>query len=172
MFARLRAFPKPTLARINGFCFGAGMGLAAACDLRFAAEDATFSVPAARLGIAYRPDFISWLVQIVGAARVKEILITARRYTAQEALAMGLVHQVAPSKTFDADVAAYVAVIAQNAPLSVVASKRMVDEYADPTRPPDAALCAALANACLDSAVYVVGRLAFMEKLRPDFRGV
>ena len=172
MFARLRAFPKPTLARINGFCFGAGMGLAAACDLRFAAADATFSVPAARLGIAYRPDFISWLVQIVGAARVKEILITARRYTAQEALAMGLVHQVAQPKTFDADVAAYVAVIAQNAPLSVVASKRMVDEYADPTRPPDAALCDALANACLESADYVEGRRAFMEKRRPDFKGV
>jgi len=70
LFSRLRAFPKPTLARINGFCFGAGMGLAAACDLRFSAEDATFCVPAARLGIAYLPDFISWLIQIVGAARV------------------------------------------------------------------------------------------------------
>ncbi len=172
MFLRLRAFPKPTLARINGFCFGAGMGLAAACDLRFAAQDATFSVPAARLGIAYRPDFISWLMQIVGAARVKEILITARRYSAQEALDMGLVHQVAPAKSFDADVAAYVAVIAQNAPLSTVASKRMVYEYADPTRPPDAALCEALAQACLESADYVEGRRAFMEKRRPDFRGV
>jgi enoyl-CoA hydratase/carnithine racemase len=172
MFARLRAFPKPTLARINGFCFGAGMGLAAACDLRFAAADATFSVPAARLGIAYRPDFISWLVQIVGAARVKEILITARRYSAQEALAMGLVHQVAPVKTFDADFAAYVAVIAQNAPLSTIASKKMVDEYADPTRPPDEALCKALSQACLESADYVEGRRAFMEKRRPDFKGV
>lgn len=171
MFTRLRAFPKPTLARINGFCFGAGMGLAAACDLRVAAEDALFSVPAARLGIAYRPDFISWLIQIVGAARVKEILITARRYTAREALAMGLVHQVAPVKSFEADVAAYVATIAENAPLSTIASKKMVDEYADPTRPPDAALCEALAEACLASADYVEGRRAFMEKRRPDFRG-
>ena len=171
LFARLRAFPRPTLARINGFCFGAGMGLAAACDLRFSAEDATFSVPAARLGIAYRPDFISWLIQIVGAARVKEILITARRYSAQEALTMGLVHQVAPVKTFDADFAAYVGVIAQNAPLSTIASKRMVDEYADPTRPPDEALCKALSQACLESADYVEGRRAFMEKRRPDFKG-
>ena len=171
MFLRLRAFPKPTLAMINGFCFGAGMGLAAACDLRLAAQDALFCVPAARLGIAYRPDFISWLMQIVGAARVKEILITARRYSAQEALAMGLVHQVTPANTFEADVSAYVAAIAQNAPLSTLASKRMVDEYADPTRPPDAALCEALAQACLESADYVEGRRAVMEKRRPDFKG-
>ncbi len=171
MFTRLRAFPKPTLARINGFCFGAGMGLAAACDLRIASQDAAFSVPAARLGIAYRTDFISWLIQIVGAARVKEILITARRYSAQEALAMGLVHQVAPVKTFEADVAAYIATIAQNAPLSTIASKKMVDEYADPTRPPDDELCNALAQACLASEDYIEGRRAFMEKRRPDFQG-
>jgi len=63
-------------------------------------------------------------------------------------------------------------VIAQNAPLSTIASKKMVDEYADPTRPPDAALCKALSQACLESADYVEGRRAFMEKRRPDFRGV
>ena len=171
LYTRVRSFPKPTLARINGFCFGAGMGLAAACDLRIASADASFSVPAARLGIAYRPDFISWLIQIVGAARLKEILITGRRYSAQEALAMGLVHQVAPVKSFDADVAAYIAAIAQNAPLSTLASKKMVDEYADLTRPPDEALCKALSQACLESADYVEGRRAFMEKRRPDFQG-
>ena len=171
LYMRVRNFPKPTLARINGFCFGAGMGLAAACDLRFATQDAVFSVPAARLGIAYRPDFISWLIQIVGAARLKEILITGRRYSAQEALAMGLVHQTAPVKSFDRDVEAYIATIAQNAPLSTLASKKMVDEYADPTRPPDEALCKALSQACLASADYVEGRRAFMEKRRPDFQG-
>ncbi len=172
LYMRVRNFPKPTLARINGFCFGAGMGLAAACDLRFATQDAVFSVPAARLGIAYRPDFISWLIQIVGAARLKEILITGRRYSAQEALAMGLVHQTAPVKSFDRDVEAYIATIAQNAPLSTLASKKMVDEYADPTRPPDEALCKALSQACLASADYVEGRRAFMEKRRPDFQGI
>ena len=172
LYMRVRNFPKPTLARINGFCFGAGMGLAAACDLRFATQDAVFSVPAARLGIAYRPDFISWLIQIVGAARLKEILITGRRYSAQEALAMGLVHQTAPVKSFDRDVEAYIATSAQNAPLSTLASKKMVDEYADPTRPPDEALCKALSQACLASADYVEGRRAFMEKRRPDFQGI
>ena len=171
MFTRLRAFPKPTLAAINGFWFGGGVGVAAACDLRFAAADAMFSVPAARLGIAYRQDFISWLVQIVGAAQLKEILITARRYNAQEALAMGLVNQVAPVETFEADFSAYVAAIAQNAPLSTLASKQMVDEYSDPTRPPDQARCKALSQACLASADYVEGRRAFMEKRRPDFQG-
>jgi len=69
-------------------------------------------------------------------------------------------------------VEAYIATIAQNAPLSTLASKKMVDEYADPTRPPDEALCKALSQACLASADYVEGRRAFMEKRRPDFQGI
>ena len=88
MYTSVREFPKPTIARIRGFCFGGGMGLAAACDLRVASDDALFSIPAGRLGIAYRADFIAWLNDMIGPARLKEMLITARRYPAAEAQAI------------------------------------------------------------------------------------
>ncbi len=171
MYSSVRDFPKPTIARIRGFCFGGGMGLAAACDLRIASDDALFSIPAARLGIAYRPDFIAWLNDMIGAARLKEMLITGRRYKADEALAIGLVHRVAPASEFDAFFADYVATIADNAPLSTAASKVVINEVADQMRHVDMEKCRAISDACSNSADFQEGRRAFMEKRRPVFTG-
>ena len=171
MYTRVREFPKPTIARIRGFCFGGGMGLAAACDLRVASDDALFSIPAARLGIAYRADFIAWLNDMIGAARLKEMLITARRYTADEALAIGLVHQVAPVARFDAFFADYVATIAENAPLSTAASKIAINEISNQLRHVDMDMLRALSTKCADSADFQEGRRAFMEKRKPAFTG-
>lgn len=171
MYNLVHDFPKPVIAKIRGFCFGGGLGLAAACDLRFASDDSLFAIPAARLGIAYRVDFIAWLNAIVGAARVREILITARRYPAAEAKAMGLVHQVVPAADFEAAFASYIAGMARNAPLSMIASKQMINEIADPLKPIDRAKCEALSKACLASADYAEGRRAFMEKRTPVFTG-
>jgi enoyl-CoA hydratase/carnithine racemase len=171
MYNLVREFPKPTVAKIRGFCFGGGVGLAAACDLRVAADDALFSIPAARLGIAYRPDFIAWLGEIVGPARVKEMLITARRYPAAEALALGLVHRVAPVADFEAFFADYVAAIADNAPLSTAAAKAVVNEVADQLRGADLDKCRRIAAACTASEDFKEGRRAFMEKRRPQFKG-
>ncbi len=171
MYTRVREFPKPTIARIRGFCFGGGMGLAAACDLRVASDDSLFAIPAGRLGIAYRADFIAWLNDIVGPARLKEILVTARRYPAAEAAAIGLVHRVVPAAEFDAFFADYVAAIADNAPLSTAASKIVINEVADQMRHVDLDKCRRLAEACANSADFQEGRRAFMEKRRPVFTG-
>ena len=171
MYTAVREFPKPTIARIRGFCFGGGMGLAAACDLRVASDDALFSIPAARLGIAYRPDFIAWLNEMIGPARLKEMLITARRYTAAEALAMGLVQRAVPVAEFDAFFADYIATIADNAPLSTAASKIIVNEVADQMRHVDMDKCQAISDRCVDSDDFREGRRAFMEKRRPVFTG-
>ena len=171
MYTAVREFPKPTLARIRGFCFGGGMGLAAACDLRVASDDALFSIPAARLGIAYRPDFIAWLNEMIGPARLKEMLITARRYPADEAMAMGLVQRVVPVAGFDAFFSEYIATIADNAPLATAASKIIVNEVADRMRHVDMDKCRAISDRCADSADFQEGRRAFMEKRRPVFGG-
>ncbi len=171
MYNLVHDFPKPTVAKIRGFCFGGGMGLAAACDLRFAADDSLFSIPAARLGISYRLDFLSWLNGIVGPARTREMLVTARRYKAAEALSFGLVHQVAPVADFEKAFAEYIAPMAENAPLSMAASKQMINALADPMTPVDREKLKALSTACLASEDYREGRTAFMEKRRPVFRG-
>ena len=87
---RLQLFDKPTVAMIRGYCLGAGVNIANVCDLRIAAEDARFGIPAARMGLGYRVSSTHNLVQVVGAASAREMLLTARQFSAAEARAMGL----------------------------------------------------------------------------------
>jgi enoyl-CoA hydratase/carnithine racemase len=166
----LKTFPKPTIAMIRGYCFGGGVGLALGCDLRFAAEDAVFSVPAARLGLAYPMGSVKALFDAVGAAHAKEILFTARRYGAAEALRIGLVSRVVPGADLEKSVGECTAMIADNAPLTVAASKLAVDAMvAAPGG--DLAAAEAAAKGALASEDYKEGRRAFMEKRRPVFTG-
>ena len=87
---------KPTIAMIRGYCIGGGLATALACDLRIAAEDSRFGIPAAKLGLGYAYDGIRKLIDIVGPAYAREIFYTARQFTAEEALAMGLINRLMP----------------------------------------------------------------------------
>lgn len=171
MFTKLRDIQKPTVAVIQGYCFGGGMGVACACDLRICSDDSIFSIPAARLGIGYRANATRWVVDAVGPANAKEILLTARRYGAAEAFRIGLVNRVVPVAEFEAFTQEYLATIADNAPLSMLTSKVTVNEVSKGLGECNDALCDELANACADSADYREGRTAFMEKRRPVFTG-
>ena len=95
---RLRDADRPTIAMIRGYCMGGGLGLAIACDLRIAGTGATFAIPAARLGVGYRIGSLKLLTDLVGPAFAKEILITARRFSASEAERIGLVNQDRPRR--------------------------------------------------------------------------
>ena len=81
---RARRLGKPLLAMIHGFCIGGGMATALGADLRYAADDAVFAIPAARLGLGYHMAGLDALARLVGPAAAKEILFTARRYDARE----------------------------------------------------------------------------------------
>jgi enoyl-CoA hydratase/carnithine racemase len=169
--AALAAARLPTIARIRGICFGGGLGLALACDIRIASEDSRFCVPAARLGLGYPYAGLKRLVDIVGPAYAAEIFATARRYDARDALQMGLVNRIAPVEGLDALCAEYTQAIGNNAPLTVHAALSAIDEALKPESERDLAAVQALVDGCFASEDYKEGRRSFMEKRKPVFRG-
>jgi enoyl-CoA hydratase len=169
--AAIKSASKPTVAMIHGFCMGGGVGVALQCDLRIASQSAQFGIPAAKLGISYRLDGIGRLLDLVGPAYAKEIFFTARRFTAAEAHEMGLVNRVLPDAELEAYVRNYCATMAENAPLSLAAAKRIIAELTKLPAEIDKAKCEDVVKRCFDSEDYVEGRRAFMEKRKPVFKG-
>ncbi|MER7891796.1 enoyl-CoA hydratase/isomerase family protein [Micromonospora sp. NPDC094482] len=131
---RLAGFAKPTIAAIRGACVGGGCQLAAACDLRIAADDARFGVPPARLGLVYPAPTTRRLARLVGPSAAKYLLFTAELIDAERALRIGLVDEVLPEERLAARVQEITASIAQRSPLSVAAAKEIVDDRAAPSR--------------------------------------
>lgn len=159
---------KPTIAKIEGFCIGGGLGIALCCDLRIANDAASFAVPAAKLGLGYGHEGLKRLVDVVGPSTAKEIFFTARQFTADEALGMGLINRVVPRALLDAYVDDYTTRIAENAPLTIHAAKVVINELTMPGGP-DTALCEKVVDDCFTSEDYQEGRRAFMEKRKPQF---
>jgi len=169
--ARLTKCSKPTIARIRGYCIGGGLAVSLTCDIRIASDNARFGVPAARLGLGYRAAGIKTLMDVVGPAYAKEIFFTARQFTAPEALGMGLINRVVPDAELDAYVDNYCKLIGENAPLTMHAAKRTVEELMRLDGKPDFARSAELVKECFASEDYIEGRRAFMEKRKPAFKG-
>ena len=167
--ARLQSFDKPVLAMIRGYCLGAGLNIANVCDLRIAAEDARFGIPAAKMGLGYRASSMKSQVDTVGPAFAREIMLTGRQFTAAEALHMGLVHKVVETKNLEGEVRQYCDMIAANAPLTMRTAKRVIREIGRSDY--DAAACKAWVKECFESEDYAEGRKAFMEKRKPVFKG-
>ena len=165
----LQEFDKPTVAMIRGYCLGAGLNIANVCDLRIAAEDARFGIPAAKMGLGYRASSMKNLVDTVGAPYAREIMLTARQFSAAEALKMGLVHHVVAVSEISSFTEKLCDDISSNAPLTMRAAKRIIREVS--RREYDAERCRAWVKECFDSADYKEGRKAFMEKRKPVFTG-
>ncbi len=163
---------KPLLAMIHGYCVGGGVSIAITCDLRLAADDARFGIPAARLGLGYHYRGMEKLMALVGPAHTKEIFFTARTdWTAQDALRMGLVNQVVPKAELLAFTRDYAQRMAQNAPLTIRSAKASVDQLLRPEGERDLPMLDRMMADCFDSQDYQEGVRAFSEKRRPQFQG-
>jgi len=170
-FAALTDAAKPVLAMIHGFCVGGGTAIALHADLRYAAEDAQFGIPAARLGLGYEAEGIEHLAQLVGPSTAAEMLFTARRYRASEALRVGLLNNVLPKAELEPFVRDVAATIAANAPLSVRSAKLVLRELGRSPELRNTQLVEESIRVCLASADYREGVQAFLDKRAPKFRG-
>ena len=170
-YAALLAIQKPVIAMIHGFCFGGGSILALTADLRFAASDAVFAVPAAKLGLGYPLDGIRLLESAVGAALAKEILFTGERLGADRAARIGLVNDVLPKSELEARVRKVCQQIANNAPLSLRGVKLAIRELGRDEGRRDMKLVERALQDCFHSEDYEEGVRAFLEKRTPTFTG-
>ncbi|MGW1563068.1 enoyl-CoA hydratase-related protein [Streptomyces sp. NPDC002144] len=177
LFTQLSALSVPVIARIHGYCLGAGMALALGADLRYADTRGVLAIPAARLGVGYPLEQTAALVQTVGPAAASDLLFTGRRILASEAHAMGLVDRVVEPDELGKAVDELAATIAANAPLSVRAAKASVQAVRRLSEGDEAAGSAALGRAieaiarCRTSNDLREGALAFLEKRPPRFTG-
>lgn len=171
VYERVEGFPKPTIGMINGYCLGGGLNLSVCCDLRFCSEKSKFGMPAAKLALGYPFHAIRRLINVVGANRAKDLMFTARRIDADEALRIGLVEKVVPEEELEGFVADYATQIAANAPLTVRSMKFIACEVMKDPADRDLKKGDDMVAACFASEDYVEGRQAFMEKRKPDFQG-
>jgi enoyl-CoA hydratase len=162
---------KPVIATIRGHCIGGGLALAVGCDIRIAADNAVFRMPAALLGLGYPPEGIAAFINIVGAPSTMDIFSSARRVSAAEARDMGLVNQVHPLDEMDEAIRKYLKLVAESAPLTIAAMKFAVKQYLRDPSERDMKTADILAKACFASADHQEGRDAFVQKRTPRFIG-
>lgn len=164
-------FDKPIIAMIRGFCIGGGLLTSLNADIRIASDDSQFGVPATRLGLGYAHAGVEALASVVGRAAAAEILFSARRLSADEALRIGLINRSVPAEQLEAEVYGLAGQIAVNAPLTVKAIKASLQELRRPVASRDTDRVAELVDACFRSSDYLEGQAAFAERRTPNFRG-
>lgn len=163
----LAQFPRPVIAAISGICYGGGLGLALACDLRYASPSAKFRMPVAKLGLGYALKGVKRMVDILGAPNASELFFTARVCDAQEALRIGLINSVHEDIFEQSESVA--AQIAGNAPLTIFAAKLAIKTVLANQPDTEVAAVAVAVKTCFGSADYAEGRKAFAEKRVPVF---
>ena len=170
MLWTLYACPVPVVGRVHGDCYAGGVGLAAVCDVLVAAEGMQFCLSEARLGLL--PATIApYVIRALGEQAARRWFVTAERFSARQAQAMGFVHEVVAADALDAKVAEIVAALVANGPAAVRACKQLVKDMAG--RPIDEALRADTARRIADIRASAEGRegvQSFLNKRAPSWQ--
>lgn len=164
----ISACPKPVIAAVEGYCIGGAVAVTLCCDICLADETARFAITPAKLGIAYSFADTRRLVARIGAAAARDLLFSARRIDATEALRMGLVDRVCAAGALDAAVADYAGVLTGMSPASQRVAKDFVARAVAGQMAEDAMTRAAYLDV-LEGPDFAEGRAAFGEKRRPRF---
>jgi 2-ketocyclohexanecarboxyl-CoA hydrolase len=165
----IRDVPKPVIARVHGYAIGGGNVLATICDLTIASESAVFGQVGPKVG-SVDPGFgTAYLARVVGEKKAREIWYLCRRYTAKEALAMGLVNAVVPDDQLDAEVAKWCAEILERSPSAIAIAKRSFNADTESIRALSWMGMQTL-SFYYDTEESREGVRAFLEKRKPEFR--
>ena len=168
---RVERSRHPTIAMVHGDAFAGGLELALHCDLRVAADIARFGMPLARLGLMVPFPFGQKIVEIVGPAHARQLLLTGRPVDARRAYAIGMLHEVVPAADLAHVTGDLARTIAENAPLSLAGMKAVILRALAPRDEIAHDDLDALARRARQSADASEGRRAMLEKRRPVFRG-
>ncbi|RLB84126.1 MAG: enoyl-CoA hydratase [Deltaproteobacteria bacterium] len=170
LLKKMTEYEKPLVAKVNGPCLAGGLGLMLACDLVIARDDAYFCTPEVKVGIF--PMMVgALLLRHIGLKRTMDMVLTARKVTAAEAVAIGLVTRVVPPETLDHEVAELLKALAQRSPIGIKIGKRAFRETWDmPFEQAVDHLCNALGEV-ISTQDAAEGMRAFLEKRKPVFKG-
>src|SRR5271167_3830288 len=155
--ALLADYPKPSIACIRGFCLGGGMQVAMLADIRIAAENSQFGIPAAKLGIAYGYEGLNHLVSLVGPSWARLLLYTGMRIDSAEALRIGLVDRVVPDAELWSATSEIARTISGNAPLAIQAAKITIAQVLKDEGQRDMDAIKNIGTACMDSEDFREG---------------
>jgi len=169
----VKNFAYPTIAMLNGYAFGAGLNLAVCCDIRLGADDIRAGMPPAKLGLVYHPEGLRQFVEVLGLARTREIFFSGRTYQGAQLREMGLVDHLTSRADLAETTYALAGEIAENAPLSLKGTKRILNLLGEGLKLRDDRLKEAetLIVEAFNSEDLKEGQTAFLEKRKPRFTG-
>ena len=165
----IRDVPKPVIAKVQGFAIGGGNVLATICDLTIAGDRAQFGQVGPKVGSVDPGYGTAYLARVVGEKKAREIWYLCRRYSAREALEMGLVNKVVPHDQLDAEVDSWCAEIMEKSPTAIALAKRSFNMDTEHHRGISGLGMLGL-SLYYDTDESKEGGLAFKEKRKPDFR--
>ena len=170
-FSWLEAAPYPTIAKVQGHAYGAGMQLALACDLRIVADDVRMGLLELNWGLMPDLGGTVWLPRLVGPAKALELMLTGARLPADELLALGVVNRVVARDDLDSTVEALVTELLTRPPLALRGAKEAVRGGWGESTPVGMRAAAVAQLVCLQSADFIEAGRAFVEGREPRFEG-